>query len=282
MSDSEADTEAESCDTQATELDVPPPAPSSAVRAPAAPGPAAARPAPAAARAVLRRRPASPARVRTWPWRAGEEADLLQIVRKGTLSAAARESPSRTRASLTFWGRTAAILGRQFPPVRETAVVWARWAELDPGAAAAESEEEEDEGDEEEEKEEPEAEVAPPASSPKLSPAALAQLVRAASFTKEQFESLADADRRCCLCQTPFLLPLGLVSHLGRSVCVLPDRRGRRRRRSPGAEAADVAGGQPATAAPAPSARSGAKRGLEGSSSGKGGGAAKTARTEGA
>ena len=264
---------------------MPPPAPSSAFRAPAAQGPAAARPAAsvfsaarAAAGAVLRRRPASPARVRTRPWRAGEEAGLLQIVRSGTLSAAARESPSRTRASLTFWGRTAATLGTQHPPVRETAVVWARWAELDPGAAAAESEEEEDEVPEA-----PESAAAAssgvPAASSTLPPAAVAQLVRAASLTEEQFGSLADADRRCCLCQSPFKMPLGLVSHLGRSVCRMPDRRGRKRRRPAGE--ADAAGGQPATEAPAPSARSGAKRGLEGSSSGMGGGAAKVARTEG-
>ncbi len=220
---------------------MPPPAPSSAFRAPAAQGPAAARPASsvlsaarAAAGAELRRRPA---RVRTWPWRAGEEAGLLQIVRSGTLSAAARESPSRTRASLTFWGRTAATLGTQHPPVRETAVVWARWAELDPGAAAAESEEEEDEVPEA-----PESAAAAssgvPAASSTLPPAAVAQLVRAASLTEEQFGSLADADRRCCLCQTPFKLPLGLVSHLGRSVCRMPDREagndgGRRARRTP-------------------------------------------------
>lgn len=263
---------------------MPPPAPSSAFRAPAAQGPAAARPAAsvlsaarAAAGAELRRRPA---RVRTWPWRAGEEAGLLQIVRSSTLSAAARESPSRTRASLTFWGRTAATLGTQHPPVRETAVVWARWAELDPGAAAAESEEEE-----EEVPEAPESAAAAssgvPAASSTLPPAAVAQLVRAASLTEEQFGSLADADRRCCLCQTPFKLPLGLVSHLGRSVCRMPDRRGRRRVDRPAGEA-DAAGGQPATAAPAPSVRSGAKRGLEGSSSGMGVGAAKAARTEGA
>jgi len=255
---------------------VPPPAPSSAFRAPAAQGPAAAPAAqgPAAARpaasgfsaaraaagAVLRRRPASPARVRTRPWRAGEEAGLLQIVRSGTLSAAA------------------ATLGTQHPPVRETAVVWARWAELDPGAAAAESEEEEDEVPEAPESAAAASSGAPAASST-LPPAAVAQLVRAASLTEEQFGSLADADRRCCLCQTPFKSPLGLVSHLGRSVCRVPDRRGRRRR-SPGE--AHAAGGQPATAAPAPSARSGAKRGLEGSSSGMGVGAAKAARTEGA
>jgi hypothetical protein len=112
-------------------------------------------------RPSLRRRLASPKRSLRRPWGFSEETSLLTIV--GAQGVVERESPSGARhgCATVFWQRVATQLGRDHPPEREPAAVWARWAELDPRAAVAadESEDEEEAGESEEEESEGEGEV---------------------------------------------------------------------------------------------------------------------------